>query len=1310
MLCKINDVNDQICFGEDNCSVTSDTLKMEDTKTKTVIFTNYKSNEDLKIGTREIKTVEFHKSKLDKIPAKLLDHQELQNVIFNGCKFTHVDNLEQLKICKNLVKLTLEECNLQTYPDFLSEFDTLDTLNMSGNSFKEGLPDSMTKLINLERLDISRCMLQEFPLVLNKVRTLKMLNIEGNVGISSLSESLENLTNLESLHVSKCSLTEFPQVLGRLKSLQKLDIRWNDRIQKLPGILENLTNIETLDVSRCGLTEFPHVLCKLESLKALYIGENDKIQNLPFALESLTNLEILCLFSCDLTEFPQVLCKLKSLQNLNIGLNEKIHNIPNTLEDLTNLETLNLSKCGLKEFPEVLSKLKLLKNLNIGWNKFQNLPDTLENLTNLETLDVSKCGLTEFPQVLCKLKSLKALHIGSGDRIQNLPSTLENLTNLETLDVSKCGLTKFPEVLCKLKLLKVLHIGSGDRIQNLPNTLENLTNLEILYVFECGLIEVPQTLCKLKSLRILNIYGNTMIQNLPKALESLTKVKILDISQCGITEFNQIFCNLPLLEDLNLSSNPLKEIPLFESIFEIDWLRKLDLSNTFITRLPQNIEICTSLEELNISDTKIKELPTVIFTMKQLLRVKARRVPIQVLNEDFVKLWLQRPDILTKGQFQRIILIDDFVELSKSRMYEKGRFQRLEALNTLHFVKPPNEIVRRGPDACMKYYRALTADNAVNCCMLNVTVMGKTGAGKSSLIHSIKEGSSVLIHPSDRTVVVDTLEVKQEDVLLKIADFGGHGIYEMTCPLFLKSTKQVAIIAIKLSEYTESNHDELVTKWLTTAVSHMKSGSICIVATQCDLCAEGEVEKKMTILKEKAQNWIEEESSFWKKLISRQPRTITEGILVDKKFCYFQTSSMTMQGLKRLEEFLLAEATSNRSVLPKRWIDVYKKINEETDRGTHFITHNQYQTMFKESIPSSNSGGLSNRNINPVETSETEESLQCLQFLHDSGMILWYGEKHENLRNIIFHDPSFLLSVLQCLFRHDLTEVLEYDHDHFGRYFISKSKFRDEVRRFTQTGILNPLLLKCIWNELKLNQEIFDTMIEMLTMLDLCYIDGQDLDSMLRLPWFVREEDMGFLKDLWPKKLPPNTLQYTLIYCFCHRIPGVIYERFCVRLQRYLQTGAYFRQDGNDAVYIEQNAVKIFVERRWNKCEPCIYIHVRCSIEDLYRLQRLCLALHQDMDNLCNEYSGLYIDCYFLCPHCLLAGSTNPTERPTSDIVLEHKGLESVPCDPFTPGSIQIPAALIFLRLFGKSVYSKCLDFRVGFTRLLDNFIYLFNK
>ena len=394
-----------------------------------------------------------------------------------------------------------------------------------------------------------------------------------------------------------------------------------------------------------------------------------------------------------------------------------------------------------------------MQNLQIGWNKVEKLPVAVENFTNLETLNLSCFGLTEFSEVLCKLKSLKDLQIG-WNRIDSIKGTSENF-NLETLNLSRCGLTEIPPIFCKLRLLKNLHIGGNEEIRNLPGTFQDVTNLETLNLSNCGLSGFPQVLCKLKSLRELDIDSNKNIQSLPESLTNLPNLERLNASNCDLVNCKETGLNSSFsrLRELDISANHFTSLPLF--LFELKSLQKLDISTNPITRLPKGIRRCSNLEELNISHCEIKGFPTVIFHMRKLSTVLATDVSIEELDEDFVKLWSQRSDIFAEGRFQKVV-----------------------GLRPVRFVKPPNEIVQHGPDACMEYYRALRVGNAFNCSILNVTLMGKTGAGKSSLIHSIKEESSVLIDPSDRTVVVDTIEVKQEDVLLKIADFGGHDIYE----------------------------------------------------------------------------------------------------------------------------------------------------------------------------------------------------------------------------------------------------------------------------------------------------------------------------------------------------------------------------------------------------------------------------------------------------------------------------------------------------------------------------------------------------
>ena len=95
-------------------------------------------------------------------------------------------------------------------------------------------------------------------------------------------------------------------------------------------------------------------------------------------------------------------------------------------------------------------------------------------------------------------------------------------------------------------------------------------------------------------------------------------------------------------------------------------------------------------------------------------------------------------------------------------------------------IQPPFVIFEKGSKACLEYYKSLHLSTVSYCILLSIQVLGKTGSGKTSLIHSLKQGKPQLVDALGRTAVVDVVEVKQDDVLLKITDFGGHDIYELT--------------------------------------------------------------------------------------------------------------------------------------------------------------------------------------------------------------------------------------------------------------------------------------------------------------------------------------------------------------------------------------------------------------------------------------------------------------------------------------------------------------------------------------------------
>ena len=160
------------------------------------------------------------------------------------------------------------------------------------------------------------------------------------------------------------------------------------------------------------------------------------------------------------------------------------------------------------------------------------------------------------------------------------------------------------------------------------------------------------------------------------------------------------------------------------------------------------------------------------------------------------------------------------------------------------------------------------------------------------------------------------------------------------------------------------------------------------------------------------------------------------------------------------------------------------------------------------------------------------------------------------LRNMVFYNPQFLCSALNFLFRHDLSSTLKYNQEKHFIHFATRSEFDAQLTRFTQTGIMDPKLLKCIWQPLGLNKETFHILVQILILLELCY-KCSNL-TLLRFPWFVDKEDTkGICERQFQKSLPAGMLQYSLYYSFSRRIPSTIYERLCVRFQLYLLPGAH---------------------------------------------------------------------------------------------------------------------------------------------------------
>ena len=1040
----------------------------EDIGKHTVVIDSYgfASKRDLpkEIKDREVKSLRFDSCVLSKIPDTILKHSELEEISFCDCELpngvfrdlAHFTQLRKLTVygrmflpfgvfsivpktlqqLKSLTVLNLTHCDLRTFPEEVTKLTSLQELSLKGNYIRT-LPDSIKDLVNLRKINLSDCRSLSYLESVSTLSSLKELNLRYNRNIREISSSITQLTNLEILYVIGCGLSSYPESVSTLSSLKELNLSSNENIREISSSITQLTNLEILYVIGCGLSSYPEALSTLSSLKELNLSSNENIREISSSITQLTNLEILYVKGCGLSSYPEALSTLSSLKELNLSENQDIREISSSITQLTNLEILYVRGCGLSSYPEALSTLSSLKELNLSENQdIREISSSISQLTNLKILNVSGCGLIEYPEIVLQMPSLINVYIYvSKEKVNDFfaqplasikntkvldlshsnfptsPKFLHHLTQLQELDlsdnrdrhdvvqdswvqlkhlkkldISGCGLRYFPDVLCQLTGLRQLHMKMNNNIGSLPKTMVQLKNLEVLDVWSCGLEDFPEVICQLTALHKLSIGGN-WIEFLPESLAQLQNLQKLNVADCGLTVFPEVICQLIGLHKLNISENWIEVLP--ESLAHLQNLQKLNVADCGLTVFPEVIGKLHCLQELQIHEN-------VIATMTEVL----------------VKDWYKH-DLPVIRNLQKSFDLESLTE-------------------------PPSSIFRKGPKACVQYFNSLKISSIVECKLLSVQVLGKTGSGKSSLIKTLEKNESRLVDPADRTIVADKVEIKErvegDQILLQITDFGGHDIYELTCPLFLRASNVTTLVAIELNEYCEEKHDILVTKWLSTALAHMRTGHICVLGTQVDLCPKEEVESKMQMLKREVSVWMDAELKYIHKLNEKQDNPF----LAERQrlhVSFFETSSRTLEGVMELKSYLFARAKENSLTLPGHWSKFYQKLLDQQLEDKHYLNKEEVNPMFKKSLPFTKK---LKRNPNDLRL--------CLQLLHDMGMILWYGD-NENLRDVVFHKMSFIITVLKNLFRHNLQESLPYDHEAHGKIMGTQIQYETEMAR-----------------------------------------------------------------------------------------------------------------------------------------------------------------------------------------------------------------------------------------------------------------------
>ncbi|KAJ7353739.1 hypothetical protein OS493_032609 [Desmophyllum pertusum] len=325
----------------------------------------------------------------------------------------------------------------------------------------------------------------------------------------------------------------------------------------------------------------------------------------------------------------------------------------------------------------------------------------------------------------------------------------------------------------------------------------------------------------------------------------------------------------------------------------------------------------------------------------------------------------------------------------------------------------------------------------------------------------------------------------------------------------------------------------------------------------------------------------------------------------------------------------------NGKVVPTDWLEIYNGLqNSEVTGNQPFMTFD----AVKQLVDSKNQSVL--EKFKRFFESKDERTKTILSFFHNIGVLLWY-QHSEELKKFVFHRAEFLTEVIKVVFSDKVaTGTLTFGGS--IREFLTSDSFEETKQDLLRRGIMSRTLLKGLWRDHQIEEDVFDAMIDLFTHLDLCYpMPNEGHEDALRFPWFLTDDvpDVACVKKLMHEAPCLGSNRLSLKYVYPAMCPTPLYHNFVVRLHRHIHD-LKSRHDWRDGVYAHVKESQVLVHKATRGTESFITVSVEGL--DLLQLWSILLACHEELTHLMTQWPGLRWECWIVCPHCTRVGITEP--------------------------------------------------------------------
>ncbi|XP_017632797.1 receptor-like protein 7 [Gossypium arboreum] len=264
------------------------------------------------------------------------------NLSFNVIDFPKQLPLSDLNFSFSMLReLSMESCNISSFPEFLKSQENLEYLKLSNNKISGAIPNWVWKK-SLRYLLLANNHLSSLDQLLpNQSSTSSQDSFYFNASYNNLSGPIPNwLCNMSQLSTFYASYNNFngpiPNCLCNMSQLSGFDASYNNLSGSIPNCLDNMSQLGTFDVSYNNLSgPIPNCLGNMSALSWLGLQGNNFSGMIP-KFSKATQLQFLKVSENRLEgKLPRSLAKCTQLMVLDVGSNMINDTFPFWLEKLT---------------------------------------------------------------------------------------------------------------------------------------------------------------------------------------------------------------------------------------------------------------------------------------------------------------------------------------------------------------------------------------------------------------------------------------------------------------------------------------------------------------------------------------------------------------------------------------------------------------------------------------------------------------------------------------------------------------------------------------------------------------------------------------------------------------------------------------------------------------------------------------------------------------------------------------------------------------------------------------------------------------